>query len=61
MLVLGREFGQSVTIYTDNGPIVVKVCGRRGTKGIRLGFEAPKDVKIIRSELIEEEDDADAN
>ena len=50
MLCLTRSYEQSVII---NGDIKVTVLGidRRGT--VKLGFEAPDDVVIVREELIE--------
>lgn len=52
MLVLQRDPGQSVVLILPDGTEikVMVVCWHRA--GIRLGFEAPKDVKILRSELL---------
>ena len=47
MLVLSRKKGESI-IINDN--IVVTVVDIRGDK-VRLGFDAPKDVPIHRSEV----------
>ncbi len=47
MLVLSRKVGESIVIENDICVTVVEVSGNR----IRLGFEAPVDVKILRSEL----------
>ena len=47
MLVLSRKKGESI-IINDN--IVVTVVDIRGDK-VRLGFDAPKDVPIFRSEV----------
>ena len=51
MLVLTRSYEQSVII---DGDIRVTVLGidRRGT--VKLGFEAPEDVNIVREELLED-------
>ncbi len=51
MLILTRSYEQSVII---NGDIKVTVLGidRRGT--VRLGFDAPDDVNIVREELLHE-------
>lgn len=52
MLILTRSYEQSVII---NGDIKVTVLGidRRGT--VKLGFEAPEDVIIVREELLDKE------
>ena len=50
MLILTRSYEQSVII---NGNIKVKVLGvDRGY--VKLGFEAPKEVVIVREELLED-------
>lgn len=51
MLVLNRRYEESVII---NGDIKVTVLGvDRGH--VKLGFEAPSDVHIVREELLEKE------
>lgn len=47
MLVLSRQRDEAVLIGDD---ITVKVVDIRGDK-VRLGFEAPADVKIHRKEV----------
>jgi len=47
MLVLSRKVGESVVI---DGGIVVRVLSAEGGR-IRLGFEAPAEVAVRRSEL----------
>ncbi len=47
MLVLSRKLNQKVQIGDDIVVTVVKVKGNV----IRLGIEAPKDVRVLRSEL----------
>ena len=49
MPVLDRYKGQSI-IIGDN--IRITILGRKGEE-VRIGILAPKNVKIIRSELIE--------
>lgn len=49
MLVLSRKSGQRIMIG-DN--IVITVV-RTGRDAVRIGVEAPKDVKVIREELQE--------
>ena len=49
MLVLTRKKGQRIIL--SNG-IVITVCQTK-SGSVRLGIEAPKDVKILREELQE--------
>lgn len=49
MLVLGRKKDESVLIGNDIRVMVVEV--ERGQ--VRLGIEAPQDVRILREELTE--------
>lgn len=53
MLVLSRKKGE--TVYVSVGGVEVEVCvvDIRGDK-VRIGFEAPKDVTVLRSEVREE-------
>ena len=50
MLVLTRKKGEAILIGED---IIIKVVECDGDK-IRLGIEAPKNVKVMRMELLEE-------
>lgn len=52
MLLLGRRHNESVTIYTSDGPIVVTLVESRN--GTRIGIDAPRSVRIVRTELIEQ-------
>ncbi len=47
MLVLGRKPGESIRIGDD---VVIKVVKARNGQ-IKLGIDAPKDIKVIRTEL----------
>ena len=47
MLILSRKSGESL-IINDN--IEIKIIEATNDK-VKLGFEAPKDVKILRKEL----------
>ena len=51
MLVLSRKAGQRVRIGDDVEVTVVTVEGGK----VRLGFVAPRDVTIVRTELLEQE------
>lgn len=48
MLVLTRKKGESVAV--GDGIVVTILENKNGQ--VRLGFEANKDVKILRSELL---------
>lgn len=37
------------------GPVVIYNSGRRTNRGLRLGFEAPREVAILREELVGKE------
>lgn len=47
MLVLSRKPGERVRI----GPDVFVTVVRIGPNNVRLGFEAPKELPIVRTEL----------
>lgn len=50
MLVLTRREGEQVVIGED---IIVTICEVRGGK-VRIGFQAPPEVKIYRIELLDD-------
>lgn len=50
MLLLKRKPGQSVIIKVGKTKIVVIVNRIKGSD-VQLGFEAPKEAKILRSEI----------
>ena len=55
MLCLSRRLDESIEIAVDGvHRVTVTVVGYEGSK-VRLGFAADKDVKILRTELIEDE------
>jgi len=47
MLILNREAGQSIIIANKIQIIILS-----GNGDIRVGIEAPKDMQILRSELL---------
>ncbi len=47
MLVLSRRLGESINIGSDITVTVTAVQGNR----VRIGIEAPRDVRILRGEL----------
>jgi carbon storage regulator len=48
MLILSRKPGDAITIGDDIRIVVIE-CDRRG---VRLGIEAPIDVRILREEIV---------
>ena len=54
MLVLTRREGDSVILETSDGPIEISIEEINGAQ-LRVGFKAPKSVRILRSELKEQE------
>ena len=48
MLVLSRKFNESIVIDGGIRITIVEICGNR----IRLGIEAPKEVGVMREELV---------
>lgn len=55
MLVLGRTKNESIDIFipasTEDRVIKVMVCEARCGRDVRIGIQADKDVKVLRSEL----------
>ncbi|MCG0276859.1 MAG: carbon storage regulator CsrA [Thermosediminibacteraceae bacterium] len=50
MLVLSRKIGQSVSIGKD---ITIKILQIEGDR-VQIGITAPKNMKVLRTELYEE-------
>ncbi len=57
MLVLSRKLGQSLVLGDDIRITIVKID--RNT--VRVGVEAPRNVKVLREEVVRFEDMADHN
>ena len=55
MLILTRRLGDSVLLKYPGGQITVTYLSQQGPDGseIRVGFDAPKDVNIVRSEILD--------
>lgn len=53
MLILSRKIGQSVLVGDNVTVTVLKVHG----SSVRIGIEAPNDVRILRAELPERQPD----
>ena len=47
MLVLSRKTAETIHIGSE---VVIRVCSIQGGK-VRLGIEAPNDIRIVRGEL----------
>lgn len=62
MLVLSRKIGEKIIIETPAGRVVVQVSqivgGKSQSRRVKLGFEAPKSIPILRGELVRKEDRA---
>lgn len=56
MLKLTRREGESITLFTDNGPIEVWISSIEGGQ-TRIAIEAPQSVNIVRSELLAPDDE----
>lgn len=52
MLVLSRKVGQQIQIGPDLTLTVIQIRGEY----VRLGFEAPRELRIVRTELLEKEE-----
>lgn len=50
MLVLTRKLGEKIMI-SDDIVVTVVAFGQGGDKKVRLGIEAPPDVKVLRQEV----------
>jgi carbon storage regulator CsrA len=53
MLALTRKPGESIVIETAQGTITVEVVAAHGP--VKLGIQAPPEVAILRSELVQRE------
>ena len=50
MLVLSRKAGEAISIGPD---ITLEILGIEGDR-IRIGIQAPKEIRIFRKELLDE-------
>lgn len=53
MLVLSRKVNESIKV----GDNIVITLVRIGPQSVRIGIEAPRDINIVRTELIERDKD----
>ena len=56
MLVLSRKIGERILIGENIAITVVRITGG----GVRLGIEAPPELAVVREELAQQLDEADA-
>lgn len=56
MLVLSRKIGERILIGENITVTVVRITGG----GVRLGIEAPAEMAVVREELAQQLDKADA-
>jgi carbon storage regulator len=54
MLVLSRKTGESIVVGSDIHVRVIDITGNR----VKLGIEAPRSLRVLRSELVEEDEPA---
>lgn len=55
MLVLSRKVHEKLILTIDDTEIVVCVVKIEGNR-VRIGIQAPKDVKVCRQELLNNDD-----
>ena len=48
MLILHRKDGERVLLVLPDGRELVVTVVRRAHGGVRLGFDTPRDVKVVR-------------
>ena len=52
MLKLSRKEAESITLFTDQGEIVIHIRKIRGSQ-VRIAVDAPDDVNVVRTELLD--------
>jgi carbon storage regulator CsrA len=53
VLAITRRVGESVTIFLPDGRVIEVVVYETHSRKVRIGIEAPTDIDILRTELIE--------
>lgn len=56
MLILKRRVDEQVFLRTSDGLIRITVAGMKGDKTVNIGVDAPSTVKVLRGELVDEEE-----
>ena len=59
MLVLTRRMGERIVIGPIDGKMITIVIVDLARGKVRLGFDAPSDIQIMREELIANQGDSD--
>ena len=57
MLILSRKPDERILIGEDVAITIIRI----GPNSVRIGIEAPIEMKVIREELLEGNDDDDGN
>lgn len=57
MLILRREVGEEIAIITPCGTMTLMITDITSC-GVKIGFNAPDDFRIMRTELLEEAPDS---
>ena len=57
MLILTRRIGETINIGNDIKITVTAISGNQ----VRIGISAPKEVKVLREELVERDKEACGN
>jgi carbon storage regulator CsrA len=58
MLVLTRRDGETIQILTENDEVITLTVTQISSGQVKLGISAPPACRILRQELIEEEEHA---
>ena len=59
MLILSRRVNEAITVtHPDGTEVVISVLGVLGGQ-VRLGFDAPKEVRILRDNAVDRDDPRD--
>lgn len=58
MLVLKRQTNESITLQTSDGDITIIISpeGKHKHASVNLVIDAPKTVKVLRTELLNKDD-----
>ena len=51
MLMLGRKQGQKIKILLENNQEITILIAKVTGKTVKIGFEAPQSVKVLREEV----------
>lgn len=53
MLILSRRIGESIVLQCPDGTTILVVLNDIDGSKVRIGIDAPREVKIHRAELLE--------